>query len=114
MKRTIGWVLIAIGILLPVVATIGSFIAPSAIPGLNVGLILKSLIAGAVGVISGAVLVNQARATEREHTINEIRQLGESKRAEWMAETGGSIPLPLWLKQKGYLDKYKSVVDLDY
>lgn len=122
MKKLFGWLLMLVGGGLIIFSIVYFFFGTETIihtgdpieeTGVTLGFLIKSGVAGIIGLISGATLVNRARAGERTRIIQEIRQLGEEKEAEWLKETDGNIPLPEWLKQKGYLDKYKSVVDLD-
>ncbi len=113
MKKVIGWIFFVGGILVPIMAIILAIVDPNDNIVLTFGLIGKSLIATVIAVPWGAHLIKQAREEDMARIAREIRQLAAEKEAEWLQETNGSIPMPDWLKQKGYLDKYKSVIDLD-
>ena len=112
MKKIIGWIFCVAGILVPVVAIIMTIVDPNDNIAISLGLIGKSLIATVIAVPWGAYLIKQARKEDMARIVQEIRRLATEKEAEWLQETNGSISMPDWLKQKGYLDKYKAVIDL--
>lgn len=113
MKKTIGWVFIILGVFGPLFVITMSFVDPLDDIAISAGLIIKGVIAFFIAVPWGASLVISARKEEEERILKEIKRLSEDKTPEWIEETDGDIPLSEWLKQKGYLDKYKHMVDLD-
>lgn len=110
-KKKFGVALIIVGIVLPIVFTIMFFADPGEAPlGAMIGLGIKCLISGGIGIGYGAKLVNEARKEEGNRITQEINQLMVEKQAEWLEETKGDMSLIDWLAKRGYLDKYKGKI----
>ena len=121
-KKVTGWVFVISGASL-IIFSIGYFFLgsepivntgdPVADVGFTVGRLIYFCIGGFMSLVWGARMVGKARVEEAMKAVEEIRQLAEERESEWLEETQGNIPLPQWLDQKGYLDKYKSRFKLD-